>query len=134
MITGHAGRPAKKRAFPKNLRPRPKCCDNAVGGPRARPRVIERNETRVTLTQVKRVSQMWYALVLLALTRTTLSRVGIAVKGGKHKHLIAPGHSASQDGVTCRRQLTGSARQQSKRLGWPSNRSGIEKRQGCRPA
>src|SRR5215475_7112270 len=81
MITGHAGRPAKKRAFPKNLRPRPNCCDNAVGGPRARPRVVERNETRVTLTQVKRASRMWHALVLLALTRTTLSRAGIPVKG-----------------------------------------------------
>ena len=68
LIADHAGRPVKERAFPKNLRPRPNCCDNAAGGPRARPRVIERNETRIALSQVKHVFLVCSALVLLALT------------------------------------------------------------------
>ena len=80
LVADHAGRPVKERAFPKNLRPRPNCCDNAAGGPRARPRVIERNETRIALSQVKHVFLVCSALVLLALTPPPSAAAAISVK------------------------------------------------------
>src|SRR2546423_15676123 len=81
---GPAGQEA---CAPKNLRTRPNCCDIADGGPRARPRVFERNGGRIGLSQGKRIALLMSALVLLALTRTSLSRRGDICQEGERGHL-----------------------------------------------
>jgi hypothetical protein len=113
---------------PRNSRARRNGCDNAVGGTRTRPRVIERNPTCMTLTRVKRASRSasrsasWAgrAPVLLALTRTTLGRDGDMCQEGERKHLVPPGPLANQAGAACCRRLTGQARSWNTRPHWPA--------------
>lgn len=78
--------------------------DDTAGGPRARPRVVERNRPRIPPSRVKRALVTGHALVLLALTWISLSRPSDICQVGERKHLAVPGTSASQVSAVGRRR------------------------------